>query len=285
MSRIKPAVLLMAQLVLVSSISIAQEQDQDQQQSQADGVAQSAAPSCGDSSNSHEYVRPTRLPRAVTGPDDIRPFRSIAVGLKADTLGAGVQIATPVSRSFNLRSSFNVLAFNDGFNVDGLNYSARLHLKSNETVLDWFVLPGIHISPGILWAKNTMTAPVSVAPGQTFSLGGQSFINSVDDPVNGSATVGYAHSFSPLLLVGIGNIIPRNGGHLSIPIEIGFAYTGSPQLNLNIKGTMCTSEGCVDLSQNTDAQTSLKQEIKNLNKDLGSYPVFPIVSLGLAYHF
>ena len=47
-----------------------------------------------------------------------------------------------------------------------------------------------------------MTAPVSVAPGQTFTLGGQSFLNSVDDPISGTSSVVYPHSFAPLLLVG-----------------------------------------------------------------------------------
>lgn len=88
-----------------------------------------------------------------------------------------------------------------------------------------------------------------------------------------------------MLLVGLGNIIPRGGRHLSFPFEIGAAYTGSPQINLNLSGTICTTEGCVNLMQNTEAQESLKQEIQKLNKDLSSYPLFPIVSMGVACHF
>jgi len=225
------------------------------------------------------------MPVAVTEPADIRPFRSIAVGFKVDTLGLGFEVATPVLPKINLRSSFNIFAFSDGFNIDGIDYDARLHLKSSETTIDWFPVGAFHISTGVLWSKNSMTAPVSVAPGQTFKLGSQTFLNSVDDPVSGSSTVVYPHSFAPLLLVGIGNIIPRSSRHLSFPLEIGAAYTHAPQINLNLSGTMCTTNGCVSLLQDTQAVNSLKQEINNLNKDLSSYPFFPIVSMGVAYHF
>ena len=63
------------------------------------------------------------------------------------------------------------------------------------------------------------------------------------------------------------------------------AYTGSPQLNLTLNGTSMHHDGCVNLSQNTDAQTILKQEIKNLNKDLKKLPGLSHRLLGVAYHF
>jgi hypothetical protein len=242
-------------------------------------------PSTGASSSTSEYVRSVPLPRAAMVPVEIRPFRSIAIGVKADTLGAGFEIATPVAHNLNLRSSINIFAFDDPFNIDGVNYDARLHLKSSETTLDLFLGHGLHISPGILYAKNTMSAPASVGPGQTFVLGSQTFLNSVDDPVSGSSSVVYPHTFSPMLLIGVGNIIPRSGRHFSVPFEIGAAYTGAPKINVGLSGTACTTEGCVNFAQNSEAQTALKQEINILNEDLKRVPIFPIISLGFAYHF
>jgi hypothetical protein len=88
-----------------------------------------------------------------------------------------------------------------------------------------------------------------------------------------------------MLLLGYGNMLPRSGRHLSLPVEVGFAYTGAPVINLNLNGTACVPNGCVTFSQSTDAQGSLKQEIQILNDDLKHYSVFPIVSVGLAYRF
>jgi hypothetical protein len=291
---IKLAAILMA-VLFSASVSSAQEQlpkapakssTTSLSQPSASELAMNATPPAGGSDDRSAYVRPVRMPSAVTDPEAIsKPFRSIAVGIKANTLGAGVEIATPLSLRFNLRSSYSMLAFDDSFNIDGINYNARLHLKSSETTVDWFPLPAVHVSTGILWFKNSMTAPVDVGPGQTFTLGGQKFLNSIDDPIVGNSSVVYPHSFAPVFLIGLGNIIPRSGRHLSFPFEIGAAYTGSPQINLNLTGTICTTDGCVNLSQNTEAQGSLKQEIQKLNNDLSSYPLFPIVSMGVAYHF
>lgn len=220
----------------------------------------------------------------VIPPD--RPFRNIIIGFKGDTLGAGIEIATPVSRTIYLRSSFNMLAFDYPFTIHGVNYDARLHFKSSGTTLDWYPNHhGFRISPGILWVKNTLDAPASVGPGQIFKLSTQTFLNSVDDPVNGYASVVYPHSFAPMVLFGFRNTIPHTSGHLTIPVEFGVAYTGAPKINVVLDGTACTTDGCFSFDSNADAQKFLKQEVQNLNNDLGYFPVYPILSVGVAFHF
>jgi hypothetical protein len=247
-------------------------------------LAPEAAPSPAADPAEGGYVRPVPTERAPTIGPDLRPFRSYAVGFRAGTLGMGVELATPLAGRINLRSGFNFFAFTDPFSIDGVSYNARLRLQSSQTTLDWFI-GGFHISPGFLYFKSRMSAPTSVGPGQSFVLGTQAFLNSVDDPVNGASSVIYPRTFSPLLLLGYGNLLPRRGGHLSLPVEVGVAYTGPPQISVALNGTACTTEGCVNFSQNADAQKFLKQEIQILNEDLKHYPVFPIVSLGLAYRF
>jgi hypothetical protein len=242
-------------------------------------------PSDAEPGSSSGYVRPVPTVRAPTMLPDLKPFRTFAFGIKADTLGLGFEIATPLALRINLRSSINFFSFNDAFSIDGVNYDARLHLKSSETVLDLFLGHGLHISPGILYFKNTMSAPASVAPGQTFVLGSQTFLNSIDDPVSGSSSVVYPRTFAPMLLLGFGNIIPRSGRHISVPFEFGVAYTGAPKISVALNGTACTTDGCVSFTQNAPAQSFVKQEVYNLNEDLKRFPVFPIVSLGLAYRF
>ena len=230
------------------------------------------------------YVRPVPTQRAPTIFVELRPFRSYAVGFRAGTLGTGIEIATPLAGRINLRSGFNFFAFTDPYNMDGVGYDARIHLQSSQTTLDWF-MGRFHISPGFLYFKSGMTAPASVGPGQRFVLGTQTFLNSVDDPVSGSSSVIYPRTFAPLLLLGYGNLLPRSGEHLSLPVEVGVAYTGAPVINVALNGTACVTNGCVNFSQNADAQKFLKQEIQILNEDLKHYPVFPVVTVGLAYRF
>jgi len=247
-------------------------------------LAPEAAPSPPESPAEGAYVRPVPTQRAPTIFEELRPFRSYAVGFRAGTLGTGIEIATPLAGRINLRSGFNFFAFTDPFSIDGVGYDARLRLQSSQTTLDWF-MGGFHISPGFLYFKSGMTAPTSVGPGRTFVLGTQTFLNSVDDPVTGSSSVIYPRKFAPLLLFGYGNLLPRSGQHLSLPVEVGVAYTGAPLINVALNGTACVTDGCVNFSQNADAQKFLKQEIQILNEDLKHYPVFPIATVGLAYRF
>jgi hypothetical protein len=215
-----------------------------------------------------------------------KPFRTVAFGIKANTLGAGAELATPLFRRFNLRSGANFLAFAYPFGIDGVNYDANLHFKSSQSTLDWFPLGhSFHISPGILYAKNTVSSTATVPAGQNFSLGDQDFVNSVTDPVHGNMSLAYPRNFSPMLLLGFGNILPRNSRRLSIPVELGVAYTGAPTINVNLTGTACTNQGCTSFATNSEAQASLTQEIQKINEDLKKVPVYPILSLGVAYHF
>jgi hypothetical protein len=244
------------------------------------------SPIVGEPASTSEFVRLAPPPLSAEEPYQLRPFRSVAIGFKAGSLGTGIELATPASYRFNLRSSINIFAFDYPFTIDGINYNARLHLKSSATTLDWFPLGrSFHVSPGILYVKNTLSAPASVGPGQTFVLGTQTFVNSIDDPMSGSASVIYPHSYAPMLLLGFGNLIPRSGRHLSFPIEFGAAYTGAPQISVALTGTACVTDGCVSFGASAPAQTFVKQEVHVLNEDLKRYPVFPIVSIGMSYHF
>jgi hypothetical protein len=232
------------------------------------------------------YIKIAPAPQAAKESRSIRPFRSVGVGFTANSLGASAELATPVSRSFNLRSGVNVFAFDYPFTIDGVNYDARLHLKSSGTMLDWFPRHrGFHISPGVLYVKNTLTAGASVGAGQTFVLGSQTYINSVDDPVGGSAMVVFPRRVAPMLLLGFGNMIPRSGRHLSFPMEFGAAYTGAPVISVALNGTACSQQGCLAFAQNKQAQASVQQEVYKLNEDLKRLPAYPIVSMGVAYHF
>jgi hypothetical protein len=70
-----------------------------------------------------------------------------------------------------------------------------------------------------------------------------------------------------------------------MPYEFGVAYTGAPRINVQLSGTACTAEGCFDAATNKEMQQSVEQENAKLNNSLSGFPIYPIVSLGLAYHF
>jgi hypothetical protein len=231
----------------------------------------------------------SRLPPSPKkSPDKLKvhPFSTFALGVHAGTLGAGIEAATPLTRSLNLRLGANFIDWAYAFNLDGINYATNVNFRSGQASIDWFPFHGgFHISPGILYFKNGLSGSASVTPGKPFSLSDTSYINSVDDPVGGTASVSYPHNFAPTLMFGMSNIIPRNGRHFSMPFEFGVAYTHAPVMNVILDGTACTIQGCFNAATDPDTQANLKQELKDINDTTSKVTVFPIVSLGFAVRF
>lgn len=230
------------------------------------------------------YIRSASIPAKPQY--KVHLFSTIAFSPRSNTLGPGLDIATPLSRSFNLRAGINYMAFGYTFPIDGVNYSSRLHFQSGQMKLDWFPTHrSFHISPGVMYGRNRLSATSWVPAGQFFELGSQGFTNSVDDPLNGLASVALPRNLAPTLTVGFGNMIPRSGRHLSFPTEFGVAYSEAPRINVTLDGTACTSQGCFAFSQNPDAVKSLRAEIQMLNEKMKRLPVYPILSSGIAIRF
>lgn len=240
-------------------------------------------------SSSAERTHLTLSPKQQSrnfSPLRLRPFSRIAIGIKADTLGAGIELATPLSRGLNLRATVNAFNYTYPFTIDGINYDAGLNFKSGQMSVDWFPFHGeFHISPGLIYFKNGLAGKASVSAGLPFQLSGTSYINSVDDPVNGTVAVTYPRKIAPVLTFGFGNIIPRSGRHFSVPFELGAAYLGAAQMDIKLVGTACTAAGCFNAATDPGTQSSLAGEVHSLNDDLARFKVYPIVSLGLGYRF
>ena len=213
-------------------------------------------------------------------------FSTVAMGFTASTLGSGVELATPLARKLNLRFGGTYVNVQVPFTVDGVNYNMALKLASGQGMLDWFPKGGgFHVSAGALYLTNAVGASAAVGPGQQFQLGGTSYINSVDDPVGGTASLRFQRKVAPMMLLGFGNLLPRSGRHISVPLEFGGAYLAPPIAGLQLAGTACTNQGCFNAATDPTAQASLAREEDKLNRDLRYLQVYPIVSLGFAFRF
>jgi hypothetical protein len=249
----------------------------------------STSESTSEASSHADLPKPSSLgkpPKSKSvGQERSGAFSSVTIGVKANTLGAGVEIATPLSGHFGLRGQGNFFAFDYLFSIDGVEYDSNFKLRSGSLSVDWYPTHNsFRISPGVLYFKNNLTAVSGVPPGNYFELGSQGFINSVDDPLNGTASVVFPKHLALMITFGY-NLIGKRGSRLTVPIELGIAYTGSAMIDVTLDGTACTNEGCFTFSQNEEAQQSLQEEIKKLNRNLSSYPIYPVVSIGLAYRF
>jgi len=216
------------------------------------------------------------------------PLSGLGIGIQVGLLGAGLQLATPLSSRLNLRAGANFLNYADSGSTSGVNYTANLRFRSVETSVDWFPFGrSFHISPGALvYNGNQITGNALIPPGDSFSINGTSYVSDPSDPVSGSGSLRFPKA-APKLTVGWGSLLPRAEHRVSVPFDIGFAYMGTPATVLNFTGSVCDSgmQGCQSIATDPDAQANVAAEQQKLQKDANYARFFPLVSTGFALRF
>jgi hypothetical protein len=216
------------------------------------------------------------------------PFSGFAVGVNVGLLGIGVDAATPLSRRLNLSGGANFFSYSDNLTSDGVNYDASLRFRSAEAGIDWFPFAGgFHISPGaLLYNGNQITANATVMGGNTFTLNSVTYESSTTDPVTGTGSLTF-NKAAPKLTLGFGNMIPRSGRHISVPVELGFAYVGDPKVALNLTGTVCDTSGenCQTIASSTTVQANVAAQQQKIANDAADARFYPILRMGLAFSF
>lgn len=225
--------------------------------------------------------------KAATG--DTSPSFTVGVGVKASTLGAGIDFAVPVTRRSNVRVGVNGLNYNRTFDKDNVSYRGRLALRSFQATYDFFPFAGsFHISPGMLAYNGTkVTATASVPGGQDFDLGDATYRSSNQDPLKGNANLS-VNKAAPMVLLGFGNLVPRRRSrHLTASFEVGAFYQGTPKVGLNFGGSACDITGlnCREIAGDPSIQTEVLKEQEKLNKDVSPFKFYPVVSFGFGYKF
>jgi hypothetical protein len=207
--------------------------------------------------------------------------------VKVSTLGVGIEAATPLARKFNVRTGFNMIRFSHSITDSGIHYDGQLHFQSAEAHLDYFPFGGFHVSPGILFYNgNQIAASAAVPGGQTFSVGGTTYESEGADPVTGTGKLDFV-KVSPSIMVGVGNLIPRNGRHYSFLFEVGGAYQGSARVALNLAGSVCAPGGssCRTISSDPTVQANVQAQQVKIQHDINPYRFFPVLSMGVGFNF
>jgi hypothetical protein len=245
-----------------------------------------ATPDSPDSSAAPAPAPPAASP-ATPAKESSEGHIPIGVSVKVSTLGIGGDVAIAVSHRTNVRFGFNAFSYGHTFDKDGVTYGGTLDLRSAQVTYDMFLFKGLHVSPGLLFYNgNQVTANASVPGGQTFTLSNTSYVSDAANPVTGTGKL-TLYKAAPMVLFGIGNLVPRNSHHFSTSFEIGAAYQGPPRVTLNLGGSACDSTGlfCRTISSDPTIQTNIAAEQARLNKSASPYKFYPVLSFGVGYKF
>src|SRR5262249_37691188 len=111
----------------------------------------------------------------------------IGVGVKASTLGIGIEAATGVTARSNVRGSFNIYNYDRTAVKDGIHYDGSITLRSVQANFDQYLFGSFRISPGVLiYNGNRGEANASVPAGRSFSLGNINYFSNPANPVTGN---------------------------------------------------------------------------------------------------
>jgi hypothetical protein len=211
----------------------------------------------------------------------------VGVGVKFSSLGAGAEAAASITSHANVRGGFNIFRYSETFTKDSIPFNGQIVFQSIEALLDWFPFGGgFHLSPGALvYNGNQIKASTTIAGGRTFTLGGTTYMSDPTNPVSGNGKTNF-YTVAPMFLIGYGNLVPRSGRHFSVPVEVGFVFQGSPNVKLNLTGSVCNPSGvaCRSVSDPT-IQSQVQAEQKKINNDISWTQVYPVASVGLAFKF
>lgn len=212
----------------------------------------------------------------------------IGIAFKMSSLGAGVEVAMPLTKRSNLRTGFNIFSYERPFDTDGITYNGQLNLRSVQISYDWFPFGGaFHLSPAVLvYNGNTIHANLSVPSGQVFNLDHNSFVSDPNNPIRGSASITF-QKVAPAFLLGWGNLIPRKPRHFSIPFEFGFVYHGQPNVAFDLTGNGCDAKGrgCESIEADAQGARDIANERAKISRDISVLRFYPVVSLGFAFNF
>jgi len=222
----------------------------------------------------------------------VTPFSAVAVQIKVGVAGPGLDVAVPLAGRMNLRAGGSFFSYNPNLVEDGINVIGNIQLRSASASVDIFPFGNaFRISPGaVFYNGNQISAVASVPGGQTFTLNDVTYYSSATNPVNGTFGLSFGKKVAPSLTMGFGNMIPRKGGHWSVPFEIGAEYIGTaPQISLALAGTACqgsATTNCAPIASDPTTQQNVAAEQASLNSNIPSQLRFyPIVSIGLSYKF
>lgn len=212
----------------------------------------------------------------------------IGLGVKAGTLGAGVDISVALTQTINARigltsvqidSEQETLSVGDPGLEQDMDATLDADYGASGLLLDWYVFDGtFHVTAGMVKNNGAVGISGTLQSGVTYTVGGQAF-NSTDIIGNIGGDVSLGDSYQPYLGIGWGRKADDDPG-FSLSVELGVALL-DPQAQL--VATVASGSTAFPLQSDLDAM--LRDAEDNFESELDEFELFPVFSIGINYAF
>ncbi|MDZ7643488.1 MAG: hypothetical protein U5K76_04185 [Woeseiaceae bacterium] len=191
------------------------------------------------------------------------------LGVKAGTLGLGVETRWQPIPWLDLRAGVNRYDFDDDGAQAGINYDATLALDSIYGTANLrFPLSPMRLTVGMFANDNALE--LQSQESGSFNVGGQVFTS---DEVGQLRSVASFDSTAPYLGIGFDfELVNR----LGLNLDLGVLWQGEPNVTLTADGTA---------ADNPQFQDALEAERLELEQEAEDFKAWPVISLGLHFNF
>ena len=211
-----------------------------------------------------------------------------SIGLKAGTLGIGLDVAMPLSDHFSLRGNVN------GFKYDftdiiekalpsgSINFGnitgGNMELLTAGILVDYFPWQtGLRLSAGAYYNANKFTVEGTANPTASIVIDGTTYTNT---QVTGATSTLDFDNLAPYIGLGWGSDTRTKGWGLSF--DLGVMYHGTPKNILNVIQNPANI-AAVATAINTSTTTANATIATELDKT--EFKFYPVVMLGITYSF
>lgn len=202
----------------------------------------------------------------------------LALGVKAGTLGLGLEVVAQANDRFNLRLqhtkfSRQITESSTGGSSD-LEFDLDVDLGATSMLVDFHPLAGsFRLTAG--YGNNANQFVGSVVPSGSYEIGDNVYSAADVGTVNGRIDF---KSAAPYLGFGWGNAFNGDGG-FAMNLDIGVFLQGAPQVQIS------TTKQLSDPAAQALLQQNINKETANFEEDSKNLKAWPVLALGVTYLF
>lgn len=194
----------------------------------------------------------------------------VDIDLHTSTLGSGVGFAIPVTETLAGRVSLNKFKYSFESDSDGTKFNSTLNLESLAALADWHLFNGItHLTAGIIYNNNSFSMNAIPNTNGSFTINNQNYAAGTITSLNAEITF---NKVAPYLGFGWSGKASNSG--FSFKSDFGVMFQGAPQSRLSATGSAASA-----------AASDIAAAEAQLNRDMSSFNIYPVISVGIGYAF
>lgn len=194
-----------------------------------------------------------------------------AVGVKAGTLGLGVEVNYPISSMLTISAGINKFSRSMTDTTDDIDYDADLNLQTIALLANFHPFAGsFRLTGGFMINSNELKMTARPNGATTYQIGDVAYdINDVDSL---KAKVDF-NNFVPYAGIGVGH---SSSSGFGFNLDVGVLMQGKPNVSFTATGNALAIPGF---------QAELDKEEANAEDDIKEFTMYPVVSFGINYRF